>query len=88
LPSGDSTAFVFAPSASLPLPCSVRAYAATHSPVASFGRYFAFCASLPNQTMGSVPMPTCAPKVTDHEPCWLIASAKSSDVVLSRPSPP
>ena len=34
------------------------------SPVASRGRYFFFCASVPKKTMGRVPMPLCAPMLT------------------------
>ena len=38
------------------------------SPVASLGRYFSRCAGVPNSTIGMVPMPTWAPKLTANEP--------------------
>lgn len=47
LRSGESTARVRAPSASEPEEDSESAYAATHSPETSFGRYRCFCASVP-----------------------------------------
>lgn len=47
LPSGDSSALVRIDEASEPLEGSVNAKAAMVSPVASFGRYLAFWASVP-----------------------------------------
>ena len=38
--------------------------------------------------MGSVPMPTWAPKTTDQDPCTVMASATSALVVRSWASPP
>src|SRR5664279_1201947 len=67
---------------------SDNAYAAIHSPLASLGRYFCFCASVPYQTNGSVPMPTCALKATEKLANWLIDSETIADVTLSSSSPP
>ena len=47
VPCSFKTAVVFAFKASDPALGSVRAYAPIHSPVASFGRYFCFCSSVP-----------------------------------------
>ena len=47
LPSGESTARVRAASESEPACGSERQYAESNSPVAIFGRYFFFCASVP-----------------------------------------
>ena len=47
LPSADGVAVVLMEAASDPAVGSVRAKAATCSPVASLGRYAAFCASVP-----------------------------------------
>ncbi len=48
--------------ASDPDPGSVRQKPAIISPVAHLGRYFCFCASVPNSTMPLHPMDWCAPK--------------------------
>ena len=45
---------------------SVRPKQPIHSPVASFGRYFCFCASVPNSLMGTI----------TSEPCTLIIERK------------
>ncbi len=50
--------------ASLPAPGSVSANAATFSPVASFGRYFFFWASVPKRRSALSPIDWCAPMVT------------------------
>ena len=47
LPSGESTARVRNASESEPACGSERQYAESNSPVAIFGRYFFFCASVP-----------------------------------------
>ena len=87
MPSGESRATVFAPSASEPLPASLSAYAATFLPLARSGRYLAFCSGVPKKTIGSVPMPVCAPKVVAQDPSPACDSATSIEVTLSRPSP-
>ena len=56
--------------------------------MASFGRYFRFCASVPYQTIGSVPMPTCALKATEKLASLLMDSAISAEVTLSISRPP
>ena len=58
------------------------------SPVPNPGRYFWRWAGVPNSTMGIVPMPTCAPKLTAYEPCMATASAMRLELVLSPPRPP
>src|SRR3982751_4338109 len=75
IPSGERTARVRMFIASEPEEDSDSAYAPTHSPVASFGRYFDFCASVPYQAIGSVPMPACALTATEKLPSLLIESA-------------
>src|SRR5436309_7594408 len=55
-PSALRTAFVFAPSASEPLPASESAYAAIFSALHNNGRYFRLCSSLQQYTIGRVPM--------------------------------
>ena len=67
---------------------SESAYAPIHSPVASFGRYFSFCAGVPYQTMGSVPMPVWALKATEKLASRLMDSAITAEVTLSMPRPP
>src|SRR5881396_2971794 len=64
VPSGLRTAFVFAASASEPLPDSDNAYAEIFSPVQSRGRYLLLCCSLPKYTIGSVPIPLWPPYET------------------------
>ena len=61
MPSGVSRAVVFAARASDPDCGSVRAYAPISSPLASLGRYFAFCSGVPNYTIGKVPIDVCVP---------------------------
>ena len=56
--------------------------------MASLGRYFCFCASVPYQTMGSVPMPTCALKATEKLASWRCDSAIMAEVTLSISRPP
>src|ERR1035438_5919019 len=56
---------------------SERAYAPIHSPVPSLGRYLRFCSSVPYQTMGRVPMPTCALPLLRI--CLLHPSCRCSD---------
>src|SRR5262249_58962713 len=46
--SPSRTAVVFVPLESEPASASVSPHAASHSPVTRRGRYFRFCASLPN----------------------------------------
>jgi hypothetical protein len=53
---------------SLPLPGSVSAQAASHSPAAAFGRYLFFCASLPNPSTCPVPRPLCDATVSARDP--------------------
>ena len=53
---------------SLPLPGSVRAQAASHSPLAALGRYLRFWASLPNARTWPVPRPLCEATVSASEP--------------------
>ena len=74
-------------SASEPDEDSDSAYAAIHSPVASFGRYFRFCSSVPYHTMGSVPIPTWALKATEKLASWLTDSATTAEVTLSSSRP-
>ena len=50
-PAPSRTAEVFIPAASLPAPASVNPHAPSTSPRTSRGRYFAFCASVPNIAM-------------------------------------
>ena len=38
---------------------SVRPKQPIHSPLASFGRYFRFCSSLPNSLMGTITSEDC-----------------------------
>ncbi len=45
---------------------SVSAYAPSSSPVASRGRYFAFCSSLPNRSSGAAQSPACTATATDR----------------------
>ena len=66
LPSRRAT--VRRPAESLPLPGSVSAQAASHSPVAALGRYLRFCASLPNDRMWPVPRPLWDATVSASEP--------------------
>ena len=49
-----------------PSSVSVRPKQPIHSPVASFGRYFFFCASVPNSLIGTI----------TSEPCTLIIERK------------
>ncbi len=58
------------------------------SPVASLGRNFCFCASVPYQTMGKVPMPTWALKATEKLPSCERWSATMAEVTLSMARPP
>ena len=74
--------------ASEPLVPSDSAYAPTISAVASLGRYFFFCASVPKKTRGSVPMPLCAPSVTMKLPYFAMKSAMMADDTLSMSEPP
>ncbi len=57
------------------------------SPEASFGRYFDFCSSLPNKTIGKEPIPTCAPCVMEKPPAGDNFSAINAEEILSSPSP-
>src|SRR5712692_2191625 len=59
-----------------------------NSPLASLGRYFFFCSTVPYQTIGKVPMPTCAVKATEKLPCLAMLSAMMADVTLSISRPP
>src|SRR5579883_92736 len=88
LPSGDNTARVRQFIASEADDDSESAYAPIHSPVASLGRYFCFCAGVPYQTIGSVPIPAWALNATEKLASWLIDSAISADVTLSISMPP
>ena len=74
--------------ASEPELASDSAYAATHSPLASLGRYFRFCSSVPYQTSGSVPIPVCAPKAVEKLASTAMWSVTSEEVILSMPMPP
>ena len=56
LPSAEGTALVLIEAASEPLAGSVKANAAIVSPVASFGKYLAFCSLLPNNKMPLKPI--------------------------------
>src|SRR5471030_1247371 len=67
---------------------SESAYAPIQTPEASLGRYFCFCAAVPYQTIGSVPIPTCALKATEKLASWLIDSAIIAEVALSISSTP
>jgi hypothetical protein len=66
--SPSRLAVVRSPAESLPLPGSVRAHAASHSPRAAFGRYFFFCSSLPNASTCPVPSPLCDATVSASGP--------------------
>jgi hypothetical protein len=68
-------AVVARPAESLPLPGSVSAHAASHSPLAAFGRYFLFCSSEPNARMWPVPRPLCEATVRAREPSILAISS-------------
>ncbi len=58
------------------------------SPEARRGRYFCFCAGVPYQTSGRVPMPVCAEKATEKLPCLAMFSAMMAEVCLSISRPP
>ncbi len=62
-PSSESTARVWMPAASLPAPGSVSAKEANHSPLAAFGRYSRFCASVPARRTPLIPMERCTPRM-------------------------
>ena len=57
-------------------------------PVASLGRYFFFCSSVPNQTSGSVPMPLCAPRSMQSRRTWPCGRRSWRTVTLSISKPP
>ncbi len=83
------TARVASPAASDPEPGSVSAHAPSHSPVASFGRYFCFCASFPNVRMCAVPSPLCDASVSASEPsARAISSTTIAYASVSSPAPP
>ena len=88
MPSGESTARVRALTASLPEVDSESAYAPIHSPEASFGRYFCFCAGVPYQTIGSVPMPVCAREGDGEAGLLADGFGDQAEVTLSMPRPP
>ena len=58
------------------------------SPDSSFGRYFCFCASLPNSISGTMVRLACAPKVAPNDADRASFSLTTSEVTLSRPRPP
>jgi hypothetical protein len=88
LPSGDSTARVREFCASEPACGSDRQYAASFSPVARSGNIFSFAHRVPKKTMGSVPMPECAPWLTPNEAFADNFSASCTLDTLSSPAPP
>ena len=83
------TARVAVAPASLPAPGSVSPNAPNISPLASLGRYFFFCSSVPNIRIGIVPRLVCAPMVMA-----VLASATASSctamvkATVSMPAPP
>ena len=58
------------------------------SPDSSPGRYFCFCASVPNSMIGTIVRLACAPKVAPNDADRAIFSLTTSEVTLSRPTPP
>src|SRR5438067_7447123 len=88
-PSPRLLAVVEIDDASDPAPGSVSANAPIHSPVASFGRYCFFCASLPRLTIAVVPMPQWVPMI-DTNPAWVRPSSwyTSAFASIGSPSPP
>src|SRR5690606_22897414 len=77
LPSFFATHFILP--ASLPVLGSVRPHAASHSPDASRGKYFFFCASLPKARICPVPRELCAARLRPTEPhtlaiSWMIST--------------
>ncbi len=88
LPSSWRVARVRAASASEPDPDSLSAYAPTVSPDTSPGRYFAFCASVPNRTSGMMQRFACAPYAAPSDADRAICSETTSADTLSRSSPP
>ena len=59
-----------------------------HSPVPNFGRYFAFCSSVPKYVMGSVPIPVWPMNVTAQLPSSAEISEARAPVTLPRARPP
>eukprot|EP01137_Pigoraptor_chileana_P030674 Opistho-2@17497 len=88
LPSADRVARVRMDPASDPLDGSVSAKAATCSPDASLGRYFCFCASLPNIRIPLRPILWCAIRVTARLPSCEMTSTTRAYAVFDRPRPP
>ncbi len=66
--SPSRTAWVFTEAASEPAPASVRQNAAMSSPLASLGRYLAFCSSVPMRMRPFMPIELWAPAVRATEP--------------------
>src|SRR3712207_5257424 len=66
--ASSKTAIVCCPLASVPAFGSVNPKAPIHSPLAIFGRYFCFCASVPNFKIGQLPKEVCAETTTPVVP--------------------
>ena len=88
-PSPSRTATVFIPALSDPLPGSVSAHAASHSPLAALGKYLRFCSSLPKLRMWLVPSPLWLATVSAKEPSTRAhSSTQMAYARVSIPAPP
>mmetsp|Transcript_600 Transcript_600/g.1858 ORF Transcript_600/g.1858 Transcript_600/m.1858 type:complete len:258 (+) Transcript_600:909-1682(+) len=85
--SPSLTALVVTLFASEPVPGSVSANAATYSPVASFGRYFCFCSSLPKRRIPLKPIDWWAPIAMDRPRSDPIISPRRAYAEFERPRP-
>jgi len=88
-PSACSTARQRAAPASLPLPGSVSEKQPIHSPLASLGRYWRFCASVPKFRIGSTHSEWCAEMRIPVEPQARDTSSTAVTYAgMSQPAPP
>ncbi len=71
-----------------PEPDSVSAYAGNHSPLANFGRYFAFCSSVPASLSPSEPSSCTARMSADVPQTFPTSSIAMSERSAPVPSPP
>ncbi len=87
--ASSKTAIVCCPLASVPAFGSVNPKAPIHSPLAIFGRYFCFCASVPNFKIGQLPKEVCAETTTPVVPqAFDNSSTAIAYIKLSPPAPP
>ena len=88
LPSGSRSARVRAPAASEPDPGSVRPQAPSAAPLASRGRYFCFCSSLPASRMCPVHSPLCDATVIATEPSTMASCSTTAEIACMPISAP